>query len=863
MNYGDNAPDIQYSKDEGKTWVVLSPDDYVLLEEVGDKVYFRGYNPTGFSHDPFDMYFQKTDNEDRRCTLFLTGGVAVSGNIMSLIDGEGVTTTIPCDYCFSCLFCRCSLTSAPKLPATTLKKGCYENMFANCRLETAPELPATELAEACYSGMFLHCGVLSQAPELPATTLKDYCYERMFSGCDSLKKAPALPATELADYCYSKMFAYNSSLTQAPELPANDLKPSCYNGMFYLCGSLEQTPELPAMNLADSCYANMFQSCINLVKSSELPAKKLAPNCYNCMFGNCSNLLEPPSLPGTELAEECYKFMFSGCTSMTVAPELPATELVKGCYSFMFSNCSSLEYIKVGLMSLDNTVDATEDWVSWVGGNGTFVFPCGSRYDKHGPSEVPSNFDIIGSPVVIFQNPDETTLYIDTIDCGVVPVYRGMDPPSAGEGTVFLGWDKPLELITSPDVYYYTAQYENMGDLASDNCMCFKSLEDKAAFSIENVGGNEPNLEYSKNGGVTWTPLRAGEIVFFEKADSKIHVRGINPDGFSQREDVYTQFKTIGAIEVLGSVMSLIDGEGSSTVIPNDYCFTRLFENTSIVNTPLLPAESLKEACYDHMFAGCESLFKVAELPAMKMYPSCYKYMFSGCASLDTMLSLPATELAPYCYAYMFQNCTGLRFIPYMLPAEKMEKACYAGMYYGCVLIERTPDLYSTELSDSCYASMFYGCEHLYMVTSLPASELKKNCYSEMFCNTHVVLAAKMFAQEMEEECCARMYKGCEYLAEAIVSCKDFKKECFREMFSGCRALNFISVDLYSLDNDVDATLNWVEGVDGPGEIVFLCGSKYDKHGVSEAPENFEIKTSPIIVFLNQDSTVLQVDTTE
>ena len=860
-NYGDNAPDIQYSKDEGKTWVVMSPDDNVMIQE-GEKVYFRGYNPTGFSHDPFDTYFQSTDYEDRRCTLFHSGGLYVSGNIMSLIDGEGVTTTIPCDYCFANLFSRCYLFSAPDLPATTLKKGCYENLFANCRtLKEAPELPATELEESCYSRMFQNCQNLTQAPELPATTLKKHCYDNMFYGCDSLRQAPALPATELADYCYNGMFSNNSSMVQAPALPATTLKKGCYKEMFQLCRALEQAPELPAMNLADSCYTCMFQNCPSLVKSPELPAMKLVPNCYDRMFSYCTSLSEAPALPSTELAEECYQIMFSGCDNLTIAPELPATELARGCYKLMFANCQNLKHIKVGLMSLDNPVNATEDWVEGIGGDGVFVFPCGSRYNKHGKSEVPLNFDIIGSPVAIFQNPDNSVLYVDTIDCGVVPVYRGMDPPSAGEGTVFLGWDKPLELITEADVYYYTAQYENMSELASDNCMCFKSLQDKAAFSIENVGGNEPNLEYSKNSGVTWTPLRAGEIVFFESANSKIHVRGINPNGFSQKEDVYTQFKTIGSIEVSGSVMSLIDGEGSSTVIPNDYCFTRLFENTTIINTPLLPADSLKEACYDHMFAGCESLFRSADLPAMKMYPSCYRYMFSGCTSLDSMMNLPATELAPYCYAYMFQNCTGLSLIPYELPAMKMEKACYAGMYYGCVLIERAPDLFSTELSDSCYASMFYGCEHLYMMQRLPAQTLKKNCYSRMFCNTHLMSGVKMLAQEMAEGCCEMMFKGCEHMEDAILSCSELKKECFRELFSGCKALSHITVNLYSLDNDVDATLNWVEGVDGPGVIVFLCGSKYDKHGVSEAPENFEIRTSPVIVFLNQDSTVLQVDT--
>ena len=55
-----------------------------------------------------------------------------------------------------------SLTTAPKLPATTLTKYCYASMFYNCTsLTTAPELPATTLAESCYEYMFRDCTKLN------------------------------------------------------------------------------------------------------------------------------------------------------------------------------------------------------------------------------------------------------------------------------------------------------------------------------------------------------------------------------------------------------------------------------------------------------------------------------------------------------------------------------------------------------------------------------------------------------------------------------------------------------------------------------------------------------------------------------
>ena len=204
----------------------------------------------------------------------------------------------------------------------------------------------------------------------------------------------------------------------------------------------------------------MFSDCTSLTNAPELPATELAEGCYSSMFSDCTSLTKAPELPATELAEGCYSAMFSGCTSLTKAPELPATELVEECYTYMFYACSNLNYIKVGVMTLDNEFAATEEWVTGIDGEGVFIFPCGSTYDKHGISEVPDNFEIISSPIVIFQNPDSTELWRDTIGCDVVPIYGGETPSMSGY--YFRGWDKEPTIHETPGVYYYTAVYEDM-----------------------------------------------------------------------------------------------------------------------------------------------------------------------------------------------------------------------------------------------------------------------------------------------------------------------------------------------------------------------------------------------------------------
>ena len=211
-------------------WSVFIPGTTTItLANAGDKVYFRGNNTT--VSESYSIYYN----------FVMSGKIAASGNIMSLLDTTCKSTTISNNYCYSAMFAGCaSLTTAPALPATNLANDCYNNMFYGCTsLTTAPALPATTLANDCYSSMFADCASLTTASALPATTLADYCYSNMFAGCTSLTTAPELPATTLADNCCSNMFYGCTSLTTAPELPATTLASSCYSYMFFDCSKLK------------------------------------------------------------------------------------------------------------------------------------------------------------------------------------------------------------------------------------------------------------------------------------------------------------------------------------------------------------------------------------------------------------------------------------------------------------------------------------------------------------------------------------------------------------------------------------------------------------------------------------------------
>ena len=167
---------IQYRLNNGKwqTWDLSA----VSLTD-GDKMYLK-------SDDEIPM----SESNSIYKNFVMTGSIAASGNIMSLLN---FSTTLR-DYAFYKLFGDCtSLTTAPELPATTLAANCYSGMFRVCTsLTTAPALPATVLMPSCYNLMFYGCTSLTTAPELPATTLEVSCYAGMFQSCSNLNYVKAM-----------------------------------------------------------------------------------------------------------------------------------------------------------------------------------------------------------------------------------------------------------------------------------------------------------------------------------------------------------------------------------------------------------------------------------------------------------------------------------------------------------------------------------------------------------------------------------------------------------------------------------------------------------------------------------------------
>lgn len=142
-----NVPKLEYSSDK-QNWQNLGIEEIITIKN-GDCVYLRGNNLTKGINSTTDDYVK----------FEMTGKIAASGNIMSLLDNIGSSQSIFVNYCFFKLFENCAnLTTAPELGATFLSQGCYDSMFYGCTgLTEPPYLPAYIEPEGCYRYMFANC----------------------------------------------------------------------------------------------------------------------------------------------------------------------------------------------------------------------------------------------------------------------------------------------------------------------------------------------------------------------------------------------------------------------------------------------------------------------------------------------------------------------------------------------------------------------------------------------------------------------------------------------------------------------------------------------------------------------------------
>lgn len=344
-------------------------------------------------------------------------------------------------------------------------------------------------------------------------------------------------------------------------------------------------------------------------------------------------------------------------------------------------------------------------------------------------------------------------------------------------------WNKFKNIEESSSTIDYSKQYLTFESEVDNNFFIFHGNQQDIAYNR--------TVQYSTDGGQTWTSLYDGDSVSANSGDIVLlKATGLTPS----ISDGIGTFEGMNYYKVYGNIMSLVYGDdfaGQTTIGDNQ--FKKLFLNdTNLTDAEnlILPSTTVKTGCYDSMFKNCISLTVAPSLPATSLATNCYMYMFQGCTSLTTTPELPAATLAYYCYRYMFNGCTSLTTAP-ELPATTLGVGCYQEMFSDCTSLTTAPVLPATTLAYHCYSHMFARCSSLVNAPSLPATSLIGYCYHGMFRRcTSLVNAPSLPATTLADYCYCNMFDGCSSLTVApTLPAMTLADYCYASMFANCTSL--------------------------------------------------------------------------
>ena len=227
----------------------------------------------------------------------------------------------------------------------------------------------------------------------------------------------------------------------------------------------------------------------------------------------------------------------------------------------------------------------------------------------------------------------------------------------AAASKVMLGTTEAVAMYIGSTLIWPRGEQEH--DYSQDY-LTFRALED-GTFKF---GGN--SINYSLNSGVTWVSLAGDTDSPTVNSGQTILWKASLTASF---DDGIGTFSSSGEFEVEGNIMSLLYGDnfrGQTSLRSYAYVFSNLFyQCVDLVNAEnlVLPATTLADSCYQHMFDSCSSLMIAPKLLATTLADTCYKYMFAFCDSLTTAPELLATTLENESYSHMFMGCSNLSSI--------------------------------------------------------------------------------------------------------------------------------------------------------------------------------------------------------
>lgn len=578
---------IEYSIDRA-TWTPLTstPVSY------NGSIYVRGKNPNGLSLVGLKQAQQS------KCVKFVMSGsnASVKGNIMSLIDYEMPSETIPSGSGFMRMFDGC----------TTLNDI------------SGLELPFTDLNEDFQMWrMFNGTGI---------TNLDNYEIEFNSVGVDGMYE----------------MFAYSRTSSTPKIRIYGDVGEGGMMDMFKNCFSLTKIQQLKVDGtLYRRALYDMFENCTSITTldgNIDFNFKDMRNEALAWMFERCTSLNDAKiDLSNCSVANKeskVFQYMFYGCTSLESMPIMPNCKIEASQYSSMFSNCSKLKYttpIK-GLLSddsnqafmnmfntcplvdeihleiEDNTSSDVDkktiftDWLTNTASEGTVHTPLNFVLQRNSASGIPVGWnrsaDIPGTMKIVLGETTDTTLKHFSIYCS---------------GDVF-------------DEYVLEVNKENSYTF-SDSDLQWASYND--------VQGNNRQKFY-------YTTYEKGKTIYLRgylktnDIDEYILEKFYNEYNDSDYYDCLIKIFGYGAqLKCYGDIRNIVkDSKGNLLNTAPPYIFTETFQDDDVIKAPEIGFTSVDERSFESMFSGCENLEKAPVLNFEMVY-SCCNEMFYGCHKLN------------------------------------------------------------------------------------------------------------------------------------------------------------------------------------------------------------------------------------
>lgn len=263
-----------------------------------------------------------------------------------------------------------------------------------------------------------------------------------------------------------------------------------------------------------------------------------------------------------------------------------------------------------------------------------------------------------------------------------------------------------------------TIPYSFTQDTGNGSYLTFVALEDGTFTFTGSTSAN--TISYSLDGGTTWSTPERNVTTPTVSSGNKVMWKG----EMSQASWLsgVGSFSSTCKFDAIGNIMSLLYGDSflGKTSLKENYQFSYLFRESSVVNTDglVLPATTLKEACYSDMFENCHQLeTSILELPANNSIYRAYLGMFHFCDKLRTAPIIKASSFGEQACMSMFNGCSSLTDVPSnMLSGTSIGSQCFSDMFRGCTSLTKAPDLPATVYGGNGknnYDRMFSGCTSL------------------------------------------------------------------------------------------------------------------------------------------------------